>query len=508
MGEPLWLQVERPQFSSLAHDVTVDVAIVGAGITGITAAWLLKQEGLRVAVIDKGRVGEGYTGCTTAHLTYVTDLRLAELVKNFGEDHAQAVWDSGQAAIQQIAQIVESENIDCDFNWAPGYVHARWQSNDDERSELEEETRLANVLGFDAFYLDSVPLAERPGIRYGNVAKFHPIKFLMHLAKQIPGNGSHIFEGSAVEEVSDEPLTVHAAGHRVSCRYVILATHVPLMGITGYVSATLLQSKIYPYTSYAIGARLPQGVAQHAMWWDTSDPYNYLRVDKHNGEDYVIFGGKDHKTGQEEHPEYCWQDLEQLLLKILPMARVTDRWSGQVIETNDGLPYIGETADHQFAATGFSGNGLTFGTLAAMMARDSVLERRNPWRDLYSVHRTKLRGGTWDYLKQNIDYPYYMLKDRLRGTEGESADSIKPGEGRILRLAGDRVACYRDEDGNLSQLSPVCPHMGCLVHWNGAESSWDCPCHGSRFKPTGELLAGPAETPLPQWEAKESAAKK
>jgi nitrite reductase/ring-hydroxylating ferredoxin subunit len=233
-----------------------------------------------------------------------------------------------------------------------------------------------------------------------------------------------------------------------------------------------------------------------ALFWDTSDPYNYLRIDARAGHDYVIFGGEDCKTGQENDPQAVFAKLERRLHAFLPGAEVQHRWLGQVVETNDGLPFIGESAGQQFIATGFCGNGFTLGTLSAVMCRDKYLDRKNPWFDLFAVNRRKFHGGTWRYVIENLDYPYYMLRDRLKGAEGHSADDLKVGEGKILKLNGKKTAAYRSEDGRVHLLSPICTHLKCLIHWNAADKTWDCPCHGSRFKPTGEVLSGPAEEPL------------
>jgi nitrite reductase/ring-hydroxylating ferredoxin subunit len=277
---------------------------------------------------------------------------------------------------------------------------------------------------------------------------------------------------------------------------VVIATHVPLQGVTGTLKAALFQSKLAAYTSYAIGAKAPPGLVPVASYWDTAEPYHYLRVDQRRTHDYVIFGGADHKTGQSADPAKHFADLERKLFGILPDAKIDHRWSGQVIETNDGLPFIGETAPRQFLATGFAGNGMTFGTLGAMMARDHILGRRNPWQDLFHVHRKKLRGGTWDYLKENKDYPYYYLKDRLITPEAKSLRAIKQGDGKIVMVNGQRAAVSRDADGKLTIRAAACTHMGCIVRWNEAEKTWDCPCHGSRFHPSGKVMAGPAETDL------------
>jgi Rieske Fe-S protein len=241
---------------------------------------------------------------------------------------------------------------------------------------------------------------------------------------------------------------------------------------------------------------VPSNSVPDALFWDTADPYHYLRLDRHRDYDTIIFGGEDHKTGQVSDTEACYTALERTLKQWLPRIEITHRWSGQVIETGDGLPYIGETSPRQFVATGYSGNGMTFGTIAAMMARDAVLGRRNPWDNLFDAGRTTIIAGAWDYLKENKDYPYYLIKDRLSGADGYSLRRLARGQGKILEIKGQRVAAFRSRSGAVTLLSPVCTHMGCEVDWNAAQSTWDCPCHGSRFNPTGAVLSGPAETPL------------
>jgi Rieske Fe-S protein len=218
-------------------------------------------------------------------------------------------------------------------------------------------------------------------------------------------------------------------------------------------------------------------------------------VDRRAGGDYAILGGADHKTGQEEDTEKPFATLEGALHTIWPEAAIDRRWSGQVIESVDGLPYIGETGERQFVATGFGGNGMTFGTLAAIMARDRVLGLPNPWENLFSVERKEF-SSLWNYVKENKDYPYYLAKGRFAGTAGDTLDAVGCGEGKILRLHGQKVATYRDEQGAVTTLSPVCTHLGCTVAWNSAEKTWDCPCHGSRFTAKGEVIAGPAVKPL------------
>ena len=496
---PVWIDDTPIQkFAKLQRNISVDVLVVGAGVTGITAAYLLKKAGSTVALIDRERVASIDTGHTTAHLTYVTDVQLQELAHNFGEDHAQAAWDAGADAIDEIERIVKEEKNDCEFTRVPAYVHVCVNgSSKKEALLLKKEADLATKLGFDAAYLSSAPYFNLPAVRFANQAKFHPRKYLRSLVAKIPGSGSHVFEKSAASEIDAKNRRIKVNRNWISFDRVVMATNNPLVGLASIVGATLLQTKLSLYTSYALGARVAPGSIPEALFWDTREPYDYLRIDRHGDFDYLIYGGEDHKTGQKKATTKAYARLLARLQKIIPKANIDHRWSGQVICTPDGLPYIGENAERQFIATGYCGNGITFGTVAAMMARDWIAGRKNPWTDLFAVDRKKIKGAAWNYLRENKDYPYYMIKDRLARPEADSVRGLKPGEGMIIGSRAKKVAAFRDRNGNIHRLSPVCTHLGCLVRWNAAESTWDCPCHGSRFKPTGEVIAGPAEEALP-----------
>lgn len=494
-----WIEsASLPRFPKLDMDLDVDVAVIGGGIVGLTAAYLLKSAGLTVALLERDRCASVDTGHTTAHLTCVTDLYITDVIDDFGREAARAIWDAGCIAIDQIEANIAAEGIECHFERVPGFLHEALDDGDAMAVDFREQTEAARQLGFDATYLDNVPVFGRPGIRFDNQARFHPRAYLSALARAMPGEGCHVFEHTTADEVTDDPLAVKAGDHTVRCDYVILATHNPLMGKSGLVNATLLQTKLALYSSYVVGARVAKNAVFDGLFWDTADPYNYLRIDPKRDHDLVIFGGQDHKTGQAEDTSACYAALEKTLARAIPKAAIEYHWSGQVIETNDGLPYIGETSERQFVATGFSGNGMTFGTLAAMMARDAALGRTNPWQDLLAADRKRLKGGTWDYLLENKDYLYYLVRDRFAAAQGKTLRGLRRGQGKILDLDGERVAASRDKKGVLTVLSATCTHMGCEVKWNQAESTWDCPCHGSRFKPDGAVLAGPAESPLPE----------
>jgi Glycine/D-amino acid oxidases (deaminating) len=296
---PYWSDTASlPRYPKLERDESVDVLVIGGGITGLTAAYQLAREGRRVAVLERERCAQIDTGHTSAHLTMITDERLVDLATRFGRDHAQAVWDAGLAAIAQIDEAVRSERIDCEFGWVPGYLHAAIGTNGQQKKSFQEEAALASELGFDAETIDDVPFVGGPGVRFDNQARFHPRKYLAGLARAITDRGGLIFEHTPADEFTDTPLRVKANGHHVSAELVVLATHTPLVGNAGMLSAALFQTKLALYTSYVVAGRVAKGQVPDALFWDTSDPYHYLRIEPHRDYDVVIFGGEDHKTGQ------------------------------------------------------------------------------------------------------------------------------------------------------------------------------------------------------------------
>jgi glycine/D-amino acid oxidase-like deaminating enzyme/nitrite reductase/ring-hydroxylating ferredoxin subunit len=495
---PYWsASASFPRFARLDADTDADVVVVGAGITGLTAAYELASAGRSVVVIERGRSASVDTGHTSAHLTMVTDTRLSDLVDRLGRDHAQAVWDAGLAAIARIDENVRQREIDCGFDWVEGYLHLpQGDAEPKEIDRLRRDAELAAKMGFDATFVDAAPLIGTAGMRVDGQARVHPRRYLAGLAGAVVALGGRIHEHTQAEEFSDGPLAVRANGHRITCCDIVLATHNPLVGVAGTTGAMLFQTKLALYSSYVVAGRVAKGVVPDLLLWDTANPYRYLRVEPHRGYDVVIYGGEDHKTGQADDTEGRYTRLEQALLSLAPGIELTHRWSGQVIETPDGLPYIGATAEHQYAGTGYAGNGLTFGTLAGMMMADAILGRANPWSDLFDPGRKAVRHGLWDYLKENTSYPYYLIRDRFAGAEGRSLRAVRRGEGKVIERDGKKVAAYRDSAGGVTVRSATCTHMGCVVRWNSSEKTWDCPCHGSRFATDGKVISGPAESPL------------
>ena len=493
--QSIWTQrVEQHAYPALDRDLSVDVLIIGGGITGATCAKLLAVTGQKVALLERDRLGSGDTSHTTAHLTYMTDTRLSEIVKACGEEAAAAGWNAGRAAIETIRELARASSDDFEFREVPGYLVAAGGDVEEERGRLRDEAALAEKLGFDAGFVETDPITGLPCILFARQAKFHPLKFIQAMAKDATFAGVRIFENTKVTEFGNEPLHVMANGHRVTYEKVIIATHVPMQGNRKTIAATAFQTKLASYSTYAIAARVPKAGLIELIWSNTADPFDYLRVDFTDGEAVVIFGGEDHKTGQTTETRERFSNLEDRLAGLVAGAEVTNHWSGQVVETVDGLPYIGEVIPGQFIATGFSGNGMTFGVASALMARDWVEAKSNPWRKALDPMRVHL-STAFDYLKENKDFPWRLVKDRFAIPEGNVTE-VGMGEGRVMKSDGGHVAICRDQKGNFHKVSAVCPHLGCIVAWNEAEATWDCPCHGSRFAPDGTVIAGPAQKNL------------
>ena len=479
-------------YPPLRDDIAVDVAVVGGGITGLTAALRLCEEGRRVAVLEMHHLGGGETGHTTAHLTEIVDNGYGTIASDFGEEGAALVARSSREAIDWIERTVEALAIPCAFERVPGYLYSE---RGDHMEHVRDEVEQARRAGLPATFTRDVPLPFRTlgALRLERQAQFHPREYLAHLAARIVSRGGLIFEGTRVEAVHDgEPCRVETKHGRITAQAVIVATHVP-------INRVALITKLPAYRSYAMAFRV-SGSAPRGLFWDTEDPYHYTRSHETAGGSVVIIGGADHKTGTERRTDVHFAALANYAAARFPVERIEHRWSGQIIEPVDGLPYIGlnTAASHVYVATGFAGNGMTYGTQAGLIVSDLVQLRPNAYAALYDATRVKPLAGAKDYVSENVDFPAHFLKDRVAALDVEATDvdAVPAGTGRIVRLDGKKCAVYRDERGEVHALSPVCPHMGCDVAWNEAETSWDCPCHGSRFTATGQVLNGPAVRPL------------
>jgi glycine/D-amino acid oxidase-like deaminating enzyme/nitrite reductase/ring-hydroxylating ferredoxin subunit len=489
----VWTNVSMPMQPPLTEDASADVCIVGAGIAGITTAYLLARAGKSVIVLDDSAIGSGETGRTTAHLAYEIDDRIAAIEKMHGEDAARLAVSSHMAAINRIEEIVALEQIDCDFHRLDGYLIRG--ENDSE--ELDREYDAAHRAGIaDAQWVTRAPIDHfdtGPCIRFPNQGTFHPLKYLRTLARAVIRLGGRIYCQTRVDENYEEgpPARVYTKdGRVVTADAVVVATNAPAINFLE------VQTKQSAMRTYAIALAVPRGSVARALIWDTGDPYNYIRIhsDPDIAYDYLIVGGQDHKTGQDENPDHRYDALEAWTRARYPNAGAIERkWSGQIIEPIDHLGFIGrydKGARNFYCITSDSGQGMTHATIGAMLISDQILERPNPWVDLYSPARKTL-GAAGEFLSEqgnNIrQYAEWVTPGEIT-----SVEDIEPGTGAIMRKGIRKLAVYRDPGGAVHEMSAACTHLGCIVNWNPSEHTWDCPCHGSRFNPVGRVINGPA----------------
>jgi glycine/D-amino acid oxidase-like deaminating enzyme/nitrite reductase/ring-hydroxylating ferredoxin subunit len=491
----IWVDVEIPRFPSLSENLSVDVCVIGAGIAGLTTAYLLAKAGRSVAVIEAETVGAGQTGRTTAHLSNAIDDRYFELEKLHGRAGARNAAASHTAAIDTIERIAHEEGIECDFARVDGYLIPV----DDEYTPILEQERdaavRAGLAGVEVLPL--VPLADwgpGPCLRFPDQAQFHPLKYLSGLARAIVRSDGEIYTGMHVESVEDGDVACvrTASGPEISAGAVVVATNVPIN------DRVAIHTKQAAYRSYAMALRVPIGAVPHALYWDTGDPYHYVRTAPADREsEFLIVGGEDHKTGQADDADERYTRLEAWTRQHFPSAReVLHRWSGQIIETIDYLAFIGRNPHDKnvYIATGDSGHGMTHGTIAGLVISDRVLQWPNSWAELYDPGRKSLRAAT-TFVRENVNVARQYM-DWLTEGDAESSGEISPGQGAIVRHGLKHFAVYRDEGGVLNAFDATCPHLGCLVHWNSTERSFDCPCHGSRFDTAGRVINGPANVGL------------
>jgi glycine/D-amino acid oxidase-like deaminating enzyme/nitrite reductase/ring-hydroxylating ferredoxin subunit len=501
----IWLDTAHPdEQPSLGGNTEADVCVIGAGIAGVTTAYLLAKEGRSVILIDDGAPGCGQTGMTTAHLSNVIDDRYTEMIRLHGEDGARLACDSHRSAIARIESICQQEQIDADFRRVSGYL---FLSPEHDESYLDDEMEAAHAAGADVEKLPRAPVEgfeSGPCLHFPRQGQFHPLKYLNGVVAAFQRSGGRLHGGMRATTVTggDRAIVETASGARISARAAVVATNVP------FIDLFAIHTKQAPYYTYVVAARLPHGAVTPALYWDTHDPYHYVRIqratnaalggDNDEPVDLLIVGGEDHKTAQASNTEERFAALDAWMRQHFPTAGPLEyRWSGQVMETQDGLGFLGRNpmdANNVYVATGDSGMGMTHGTIAGMLICDLVQARPNRWASLYDPSRIRA-GAAKEFIKENLNVAAQYTSWVTPG-EVSSLDEITPNTGAVMREGASKVAIFRDETGQIHRLSAVCTHLGCIVGWNKAASTWDCPCHGSRFDARGRVLNGPASADL------------
>ncbi|MDB9303656.1 MULTISPECIES: FAD-dependent oxidoreductase [Cyanophyceae] len=489
----IWMTTaEVPDQSVLAENTHADVCVVGAGMAGMSTAYMLSREGKSVVVLDDGPIGGGQTCRTTAHLSNVLYYRYYELEDIHGQERTKQIAESHTKAIDTIQAIASREQIDCDLERLNGYLFPPdLQSLD----EMERELAAAHRAG-----LTSVELVKQAPVdgfdtgmclRFPHQGQFDPLKYLAGLAEAIQRRGGRIYTGTHVEKITGgvTARVETSNGQVVTADAVVVATNSPISNLL------TMHFKQAAYMTFVIGIKVPRGSVTKALYWDTLDPYHYIRLQNLDEQyDVLIVGGEDHKTGQANDADARYARLEVWTRERFPMATERlFRWSGQVMNADDGIAYIGKNPqdeDNIYIATGDTGLGMTHGTIAGMLLNDMILGRRNTWAEVYDPLRTRI-GATGDFVSENINVATQYL-DWVTPGEVDSVEKIPAGTGAVVRQGLNKIAAYRDENGTLHEHSAVCTHLKCIVAWNSSEETWDCPCHGSRFDAKGKVINGPA----------------
>ena len=508
----LWMAVAvDPEAPLLSGKHRCDVAIVGAGMAGLSTAYELVKAGLNVIVVDRSIIAGGMTSRTTAHLAPICDDGLSALISLRGEASARLFQRSQEAAVTRIEQIVEEFSIACNFRRLDAFLFpAVSMEPKDAREQCDREYDAACTIGAAVERVTGVPFngfEKAPALKYPGQATFHPLRYLNGLAGAIRENGGRIFANSAVTKIEEAESGVRLATDDdaiIEAAKAVFATNSPVNSTIG------VHSKMAPYRTYAMAFTIPKGTLPDALYWDMDDPYHYVRLDPGPGMvDYLIAGGADHKSGVADDGAARFDAIEAWMRALLPdLGNEVHRWSGQVLDTIDYCGFIGHNpkSENVFIATGDSGQGMTHGALAGILLKELITRGRSAWEDVYAPAR-KTPTGLGNFLSENLT-ALKSFAEYLTPGEIGSVEDLKPGEGGIIRDGMSKTAACRDREGKLHLHAAVCTHLGCHIHWNSTEQCWDCPCHGSQFAADGTVLNGPAVMPLKKAElpAKSSAA--
>lgn len=484
-----WIKsTQETDYPSLDRDINVDVAIVGGGIVGITAGYLLKKQGIKVAIIEASRIVQGATGFTTAKITSQHHLIYDKIINSMGLDLAKQYANANESSIEFMENIAKELNIDCDFERLPAYMYTVQKKC---IKDIEKETEAALSLGIKARYIDKLPidLKIEAALVFENQAQFHPRKYLLPMAQKIPGDGSYIFENTeAVEIEKGNTVTIITnKGKKVKAQQVIIASHFPC-----YDGMGLYLTRLRPQRSYVIATSI-QETFPKAMFINTEDPGRSLRFQNDGENQLVLVGGEGHKTAHGASFKGHYDNLQGFAQSIFNVKDVLYKWSTQDYITLDKVPYVGKITSREeniYVATGFGEWGMTNGTAAARILTDKILGRDNPWERVFNPSRPFTATAYRKLFTENFDVAKELIISKIKS--GEDEININPGEGKIVKIDGDKYGAYKDENGQLHIVDITCTHVGCELKWNDAERSWDCGCHGSRFTYEGEILEGPA----------------
>lgn len=488
--ESYWISsTSETDYPPLKEDIEVDVAIIGGGIAGITTGYLLSVEGVKTALIEADRILMGTTGHTTAKITSQHELIYDKIQTQVGRELARQYAGANEAAIRLIEKIASEKAIDCDFTHQDAYVYTQ---QDKYIVKIQDEVNTALELGIKADYLENIPIniPVKAAIRFKNQAQFHPRKYLLALAKEIIKKGNAIYEQSRAIDIEKNGAYTIATGQgkRIRAGKVIIASHYPFLNKPGAYF-----TRLYVERSYIIAVKAKEEYPG-GMYINAEEPVRSLRSMATDAGELILVGGGKHKAGQgEEDTNTYYRSLMEFAKQQFHVEEIPYRWSAQDCMTLDGIPFTGHfTSDTPdlYIATGFGKWGMTNATASAIILRDLIVHGTSPWKDVYSPSRKDFMGSAGNFIIENFNVAEKLIEGKLSPIPKDI--SIDPGEGKVIKIDGHRAGAYRDGKGELHIVDTTCTHMGCELNWNAAESSWDCPCHGSRFSADGKVIEGPA----------------
>lgn len=520
---------EKEKYNKLEKNIETDICIIGGGITGISTAYYLTKENLKVTVLDMGKIGFQTTGNSTAKITSQHGLFYKYLKDSKGEDFARLYYDANEDAIENIKRIVKREEIECDLECQPAYVLA---TNREEVQKVKDEVEVVKGFGGCAEYLEREDIDKNllilnplAAIRFKNQAQFNSYKYTIELAKVCKNLGANIYENTKVVDVRDEKDYYYLEtedGYKIKAKYLVITTKYPIINIPGFYFM-----KMYQSTSYGISIPVKEKLFD-GMYITSTNPKvslrmakvdnniikdvvdgnieNYAKQDKENrkrvkekqnskidNEYVLIVVGADHKTGEKTDLSNSYKKLENIAKQIYPEGKVEDYWNTEDCITLDKIPYIGKYSsmwENAYVATGFNKWGITTSNIAANIITDMIIGRKNRYEDIFistRVEPVKNRKEVGNMLKETVNS---LVLKKFELPESEQA-SLKNEEGKIIEIEGEKVGAYKDKEGRIYTIVPKCAHLGCELSWNNLDKTWDCPCHGSRYDYTGKMLYGP-----------------
>lgn len=488
-----WLDsTSETNYPTLKENIEVDIAIIGGGITGITTAYLLKNEGVKIALLEADRISQGTTGHTTSFVTSQHNIIYNNLINSRGIEIAKQYADANENAIDFIEKLVNKYNIDCDFYRLPAYVYT---TNEGDIESFKEEVEAAKILGINAKFVEGLdlPVSVKGAVCFENQAQFHPRKYLLKIAEIINSDNNIIYEHTRIVDIEHDNLytLITDTGLKVKAKKVVLASHFPF-----YDGLGLYFAKLRPQMSYVITAKikdqLPTGtfVEGRESGW-------YFRSQNYKDGQMIIIGGQDHKTAHGHDMKEHYFNLKKFAEDTFNIEEFLYVWATQDYMTLDDIPYVGRltsSSENIYVATGYGEWGMTNGTAAAGIIRDLIIKKESPYEEVYNPSRDISAKAVKNVVKENYDVAKQLIKGKLK--VGEYAIDLKNDDGKVIEIHGERYGAYRDKNGKLHLVDITCTHLGCELRWNSAEKSWDCPCHGSRFTFEGDIIEGPAVTRL------------